>query len=153
MKKTILFVFAFLLAAALYGQDELFLFISELADNFPAKEEQAIEQFKTHDFFPDSDGTYVRLYDNFKAVVYEKYQENSPEDNIIIFALGFNNDVAFITALQNLSTYLSGKYYQRTYYDKTDQSYSSAYFGSSIIQVMDGKKLYSDHSILITIGL
>jgi hypothetical protein len=151
MKKTFLFVLVILFAGAVYGQQELFNFISELADDFPAKEELAIEQFIVHDFFPDSDGTYVRLYDNLKTIAYEEYTD-SPNNNMIIFALEFDNETAFITALQNLTSYLSGKYYGRTYYDETDQSYSYTYFGSNIIHVIDGRKLYRDYSILITIG-
>jgi len=134
------------------GQQELFRFISELADNFPANGGRAIERFKTHNFIPSNynDGSYVRNYDKVKAVVYGEYPDLY-NDNIIRFILEFDSEAVYATTLQNLTTYLSEKYDENKG-QSYDETYIYTYFGSRVIIIMDGKRIYSGFTLLISIG-
>jgi len=133
-------------STALPKQQELFDFISELTDNFPTNEKQAIERYIAHHFLPYKDETYVRTYDNVKAVVYGEYP-NSNNDNIISFILEFSSEEAYTETLQNLTSYLSKKYEENFNDGKTSQ-----YSGKAIIFIMDASKIYGGFTIAISIG-
>jgi len=135
------------------SQQELFNFISELTDNFPSNEEQAIKRFIARDFLLDNrDGTYVRMYDDkVKAVAYGDYPDLY-NNNMIHFILVFDNEAEYKTTLLNLTSYLSKKYNEQSHYSDISNSYSYTYFGSAVIFIMDGKGIYDGFTIVLSIG-
>lgn len=140
-------------SAAPLKQQELFNFISELTDNFPANEKQAVERFIARGFLPDNkDGTYICIYDKVKAGVYFDEYPNVLNTDIIHFVLEFDNEAAHKTTLENLTSYLSKKYDEQSYYSEISKSNSYTYYGSAVIHIMDGKGIYDGFTLAISIG-